>query len=147
MDILTCAERFVLRAKSIVMRFIKTLWAALFPKPEYPASDRDVIALIRSELENRHMISDISPADLSFGYLRRDGREQMVVFSYVGGSCFVVRMDNTVHVVQKPEAVRFIAPVPINLSVDRDHQMEDSSHCWGIFVDGGHFRIDRFRKD
>ena len=61
MDILTCAERFVLRAKSIVMRFIKTLWAALFPKPEYPASDRDVIALIRSELENRHMISDISP--------------------------------------------------------------------------------------
>ena len=71
----------------------------------------------------------------------------MVVFSYVGGSCFVVRMDNTVHVVQKPEAVRFIAPVPINLSVDRDHQMEDSSHCWGIFVDGGHFRIDRFRKD
>ena len=87
MDILTCAERFVLRAKSIVMRFIKTLWAALFPKPEYPASDRDVIALIRSELENRHMISDISPADLSFGYLRRDGREQMVVFSYVCGSC------------------------------------------------------------
>ena len=73
--------------------------------------------------------------------------EQMVVFSYVCGSCFVVRMDNTVHVVQKPEAVRFIAPVPINLSVDRDHQMEDSSHCWGIFVDGGHFRIDRFRKD
>ena len=91
-----------MRAKSIVMRFIKTLWAALFPKPEYPASDRDVIALIRSELENRHMISDISPADLSFGYLRRDGREQMVVFSYVCGSCFVVRMDNTVHVVQKP---------------------------------------------
>ena len=41
MDILTCAERFVLRAKPIVMRFIKTLWAALFPKPEYPASDID----------------------------------------------------------------------------------------------------------
>lgn len=147
MNILTCAKHFVLHAKSIFMRFIKTLWAALFPKPEYPVSDREVIALIRSELENRHMISDISPEDLSFGYLRRNGHEHLVVFSCMCDCCFVVRMDNTVHVVQKSEAVSLIAPVPVNLSVNRDYPMEDSFHCWGIFVDGGHFRIDRFRKD
>lgn len=129
------------------MKILKLLWDVLFPKPDYPCSDREIIALIRSELENRHLPFDVSAEQLKFGYVRQNRDEEMVVFCQAGNLYPVVFMNKTAQFWEKTEVEKQIAEVDINLHDDKDHQMKDSFHCWGIFVDRGHFRIDQFRKD
>ena len=129
------------------MNFIKSLWERFFPKSDYPTSDTEVIALIKGELEKRGMETDALPQRLYFGYLRAEGHEYMVVFCCNRDFYFVVRMDGTVLVIPEAEICGKLQMSSIALSVDHMQQMEDSFYCWGIFVNDGHFKISRFRKD
>ena len=128
---------------------LKKLWQVLFPKPSYPTSDAEVIALMQSELQKQNIQIDISPKDLSFGYWVEQGKSNVVVvynvFHHVGTKRLLLKMDKKLMLV--PWTSDNLMSTPIDLGVDKDHLMEDSFHCWGIFVHQGHFSLSRFVKN
>lgn len=137
-----------MRLKFIIMN-LKKLWQVLFPKPSYPTDDREVIALMQSELQKQNIQIDISPKDLSFGYWVERGKSNVVIFynvlHHIGTKRLLLCMDKKMMLV--PWTCENLVPAPIDLNKDKDHLLEDSFYCWGLFVDKGHFSIDRLRKD
>lgn len=137
-----------MRLKFIIMN-LKKLWQVLFPKPSYPADDREVIALMQSELQKQNIQIDISVKDLSFGYWVEHGKSKLVVFCnvlhHIGTKRLLLSMDKKLMLV--PWTCENLVQTPIDLLEDKDHLLEDSFHCWGLFVDNGHFSLKRFVKD
>lgn len=137
-----------MRLKFIIMN-LKKLWQVLFPKPSYPTSDAEVIALMQSALQKQNIQIDISPKDLSFGYWVEQGKSNVVVvynvFHHVGTKRLLLKMDKKLMLV--PWTSDNLMSTPIDLGVDKDHLLEDSFYCWGLFVDKGHFSLSRFVKN
>ena len=114
-------------------------------KPHYPSNDREIIALMQSELQKQNIQRDISVKDLSLGYLLEKGKNYVVVVCSIGEQLLLLGMDRRMMLISSNDSG--LTRLPIDLTVDWDHLLEDSFHYWGLFIGGGHFTLGRMIKD